>query len=173
MSKNQSVTRKDRYFVLDTSVLLHDQYSLFTFKGVNVVVPFVVLEELDSFKRERGEVGQNARAVIRTIDEMRSKGRLGEGVAIEHGTEGSRLFVTASPTLDKERYMSADYADNTIIQTVHNLATEGNKVTFISKDINARVKADALGLDAEDYLKGVVDPQEYYKGYSVYPPTRK
>ncbi len=163
------MSKKTRYFVLDTSVLLHDQKSLFTFKGATIVIPFVVLEELDTFKSERGEIGQNARAVIRTVDEMRAKGKLGKGVPIDHDTEGSQLLVLPSPPTDDTTYISANHADNVIIQTVRELAAKGHEVVFVSKDINARVKADALGLEAEDYAKGLVDANEYYKGYSTYP----
>lgn len=162
--------RNDRYFVMDTSVLLHDSNSLFAFKGVVVVIPLVVLEELDTFKTDRGEKGRNAREIIRTLDDLRSKGRLNEGVPLGHDTEGSILRVL--PTPHNEAVIDAfcaSTADNQIIALVHDLADQGFKTTLVTKDINARVKTDALGLDAEDYLKGIVTTDQYYKGWQAFP----
>ena len=76
--------RTNRIFVLDTNVLLHDANAILSFKGVVIVIPFIVLEELDKFKKENDEKGRNARQVIRTLDELRSKGRLSEGVEIKN-----------------------------------------------------------------------------------------
>ena len=72
-SPNKSV-RTNRIFVLDTNVLLHDSDSITAFKGVVVGIPFIVLEELDTFKKERGEKGLHARKVIRALDELRNRG---------------------------------------------------------------------------------------------------
>lgn len=165
-----SELRNDRYFVMDTSVLLHDSNSLFAFKGVVVVIPLVVLEELDTFKTDRGEKGRNAREIIRTLDDLRSKGRLNEGVPLDGDTEGSILKVLATP--HNEAVMDAfcaSTADNQIIALVHYLSDQGYKTTLVTKDINARVKTDALGLDAEDYLKGIVTTDQYYKGWQAFP----
>ena len=78
--------RKKRVFVLDTNVLLHDSKALFAFKGVVIALPFAVLEELDEFKKERNELGMNARYIIRVLDELRGKGDLAKGVILENGT---------------------------------------------------------------------------------------
>lgn len=162
--------RNDRYFVMDTSVLLHDSNSLFAFKGVIVVIPLVVLEELDTFKTDRGENGRNAREIIRTLDDLRSKGHLNEGVPLGGETEGSILKVLATPhneaVIDA---FCASTADNQIIALVHYLADQGFKTTLVTKDINARVKTDALGLDAEDYLRGIVTLDQFYKGWQAFP----
>lgn len=157
--------RSQRYFVLDTSVLLHDANSIFAFKGVVVAIPFVVLEELDTFKREPGEVGRNARQVIRFIDEIREKGPLSEGVPLNGETEGSILKVIPTPASIQETTLTSRSVDNIIIQTARDLVKQDYTVTFITKDINARVKADALGLEAEDYIKGAVEEKKYYKGW--------
>ncbi|MBM3887403.1 hypothetical protein FJ364_05740, partial [Candidatus Dependentiae bacterium] len=158
-------TRFNRVFVLDTNVLLHDARSLFGFQGVIVLIPFVVLEELDTFKRENDERGRNAREVIRTLDELRSRGCLSQGVELNHGS-GAVLRVLPSPELtlfSKEH--GSTYKDNMILQTVKNLEEAGNEVTLVSKDINVRVKADVMALDAEDYTKGRVNYDEFYKGW--------
>jgi PhoH-like ATPase len=160
--------RLDRIFILDTNVLIHDANSIFAFKGVVVGIPFVVLEELDTFKKEGGEKGHNVRHIIRLLDELRKKGHLTDGVPLDHSTEGSILKVFQNP---KEINISLiqqslhEVKDNIIIQTAANLAGEGNRVTLITKDINVRIKADVLGLEAEDYNKGVVLYDTFYKGW--------
>lgn len=157
--------RLHRIFVLDTNVLLHDARALFAFQGVVVGIPFVVLEELDTFKRESDEKGRNAREVIRTLDELRAQGCLSRGVELNHST-GSILRVLPTPELrDFSRESGSTLKDNMILQTVKDLVTQGNDVTLVSKDINARVKADVMGLEAEDYTKGKVSYNEYYKGW--------
>jgi len=159
--------RLNRIFILDTNVLLHDANSLLAFKGVVVGIPFVVLEELDAFKKESAEKGRNAREVIRMLDHLRAKGCLSLGVALENDSAILKVFPNP-PKVEFETENQKGYGlkDNLIIQTVRNLVNEGNTVTLVSKDINARVKADALGLDAEDYTKGKVSVESFYKGWS-------
>ncbi|MFH1461778.1 MAG: PhoH family protein [bacterium] len=164
MNSEEKGFRPNRVFVLDTNVLLHDSTSLFSFKGVVVVIPFVVLEELDTFKKDQGEIGRNARHVIRKIDELRIKGCLQDGVNIGNGTK-SILKIMETPKLGDEEIIG-DLADNLIIRTALILKKKGNTVTLVTKDINARVKADALGLDAEDYTtKETVSTEDFYKGW--------
>ena len=162
---NNKEFRSKRIFVLDTNVLLHDSRSLSSFKGVVVAIPFVVLEELDSFKKDPSEIGRNARYIIRKIDELRKKGNLSDGVAINNGTN-SVLKIIETPKIGDDEILG-DIADNLIIRTAQNLAKKGYQVTFVTKDINARVKADALGIDAEDYIsKETVSTDDFYKGWT-------
>ena len=160
--------RHNRIFILDTNVLIHDVNALFSFKGVIVGIPFIVLEELDSLKREAGERGHNVREAIRRLDSLRKTGQLRNGVPIGHDTDGSILKVFPDPShIDfgipgKDIH---DVKDNLILQTVANLIKDGNVVTLVTKDINVRLKADALGIDAEDYLKGTVSYDLFYKGW--------
>lgn len=156
--------RADRVFVLDTNVLIHDAASIFAFKGVTVVIPLIVLEELDKFKSDNGERGRNVREVIRKLDELRSKGNLRDGVPLDPIAAESVLKVLPTPTEDNSS-LCINSVDNQIIHTVQHLVAEGNVVTFVTKDINARVKADALGLDAEDYTRGTISLDDYYKGW--------
>lgn len=162
--------RLNRIFVLDTNVLIHDPHALHAFKGVVVGIPFVVLEELDTFKKEPGEKGRNARETIRMLDELRERGSLQEGVNLNGETEGSILKVFATPS--KVSFSTSELhaiKDNLIIQTCHDLAAQNCQVTLVSKDLNCRVKADVLGLDAEDYLKGNVNVETFYKGWVKVP----
>ncbi|MBX9830833.1 PhoH family protein [Candidatus Babeliales bacterium] len=162
--------RLNRIFVLDTNVLLHDPKAIFAFKGVVIGIPFVVLEELDGFKKEIGEKGHNAREVIRTLDNLRSQGSLLEGVELKNGTEGAILRVFPTPEkVDFSQALSSlseqTFKDNLIIQTVQDLSNQNCEVTLVTKDINSRVKADVLGLDAEDYTRGQITYDSYYKGW--------
>lgn len=164
--------RKDRVFVLDTNVLLHDPKSIFTFKNVVIAIPFIVLEELDKFKKETGDRGHNAREIIRTLDGLRKKGHLGVGVPIDGDSEGSILKIMQTPA--EIEFVSGvqdvhDVKDNAIIQTTLDLAKEQKNVTLVTKDINVRIKADSLGINVEDYLKGTVLYDSVYKGWMTIP----
>lgn len=169
--------RLKRIFILDTNVLLHDANAIFAFKGVVIGIPFIVLEELDKFKKEPGEKGLNARQVIRTLDDLRAKGCLNSGVLISNGNGNgqshqgttSLLKVYQNPSqitfLQTPNQDIHDLKDNLIIQTVHDLVAEGSHTTLVTKDINVRVKADALGLEAEDYTKGKISYEHFYRGW--------
>lgn len=162
--------RLNRIFVLDTNVLLHDPKAILAFKGVVIGIPFVVLEELDTFKKEPGEKGHNARETIRMLDDLRAKGSLQDGVNLDVDENGSILKVFQTPT--EITFSTAELhavKDNLIIQTCHDLAEQNCKVTLVTKDLNCRVKADVLGIDAEDYLKGKVNYEEFYRGWHKIP----
>lgn len=176
-SKNKSLSEKacsvrlNRIFILDTNVLLHDPNALYAFKGVVIGIPFVVLEELDTLKREAGEKGRNAREVIRSIDALRSHGSLMEGIPLNHGTEGTILKVL--PTPEKREFITYSdnptaIKDNLIIETARQAASKECHVTLVTKDINARVKADVLGIEAEDYTKGKIASEGFYHGWLTY-----
>ena len=143
--QNKHQISSDRVFVLDTNVLLYDWKSLYAFTGATIVIPLIVLEELDKFKAESTERGRNARRVIRVLDEIRGHGSLSEGVVIKTEEGESLLRVVQSSPDD----LSISSNDNKIIAAVGSLQNAGSKVTFISKDINARVKTDLLGFEAE------------------------
>jgi PhoH-like ATPase len=164
----QRVLRANRIFVLDTNVLIHDPNAFFAFEGVVVCIPFMVLEELDALKRESGEKGHNARQSIRLLEEMRRKGHLGDGVPLDNDTKGSILRIMRNPAqidFDLVQRDLHEIKDNAILQTAANLTKEGNKVTLVTKDINVRIKADALGIESEDYTKGIVSDDQFYKGW--------
>ena len=131
-----------KIYVLDTNVIVHDPYAFKTFEGVLVGIPAVVLEELDSFKREGTDRGRNAREFIRLLDDLRKQGSLREGVTIENGTTVKILFLEHDvPKIP----FQLDKNDNAILLVALALKNEGYNVKFISKDLNARVKADAIG----------------------------
>jgi PhoH-like ATPase len=157
-------TPAGRSFLLDTNVLIHDAESLAAFEDNNLVLTVDVLEELDRFKRGNDEKGRNARRVIRTIDSLRDGRPLSQGVPLPGG---GKLFVLVKSFTDYlPRGMDPNIADNRILAAACAMNKAGAEVVFVTKDINARVKADALGIKAEDYLNRIVNFDELYTGWS-------
>jgi PhoH-like ATPase len=152
-------------FVLDTNVLLHNPNALFAFKDNRVVLALAVIEELDRFKRGNDELGRNARETIRAIDSHRELGPLGSGVPLENG--GILQIVLPQDVREQAPLpgLRVDNADNQIISVALALKRKGQRVTFVSKDINARVKADAVGLRVEDFEQQKVDFDALYQGW--------
>lgn len=151
-------------FVLDTNVLLHNADAINVFADNKVVLPIEVLEELDKFKKDSDEKGRNARHAIRTLDRLRRKGRLGKGVAMENG---GTLQIIFEKDYKEVEHLGLDIreVDNRILMCAYLLQKEGEKVIFVSKDINIRIKADAIGLRSMDFEKQVVNFEEIYKGW--------
>lgn len=153
----------EKLFILDTNVLVHDPAALFNFKGALIGIPSIVLEELDNFKAELSERGRNAREAARLLDNLRERGSLQEGVALDNGGHLKVLFLPLENMPKFPFYL--DVNDNKILLTAFHFQQEGYDVRFISKDINARVKADSIGLHSEDYVKEKISADEFYKGW--------
>ena len=151
-----------KIFVLDTNVLLHNADALNVFADNEVVLPIDVIEELDIFKKDSDEKGRNARAAIRMLDELRERGRLGKGVPLEGG---GMLRIIMHVDVKGPLGLSPHERDNKILMTAYSLQQKGNQVIFVSKDINARVKADALGIKAVDFEKQKIDIDRLYSGW--------
>ncbi|MBU0674093.1 MAG: PhoH family protein [Proteobacteria bacterium] len=152
-----------KYFILDTNVLLHNAESITSFDDNVVVLPMSVIEELDRFKSSNNELARNARQVIRELDRLRGEGSLGEGVPMGNG--GTLMIYHEKKLVDHGLDMRV--ADNRILGVAYTLAAEGKKVIFVSKDINARLKADALGLEVMDFEKQKVNIDELFSGYCL------
>jgi PhoH-like ATPase len=151
---------KQKLYLLDTNVLVYDPNSLFSFADAYVGIPIVVLEELDKFKIESTERGASAREVIRRLDQLRQRGSLKDGVPLDNGGRLEVLFVQEPiPVL-----LPGDI-DNQILMTAMALKKQGYDVQFVTKDLNARVKADVLGIAAQDYLKDNVSSEQFYRGW--------
>lgn len=172
-------------YVLDTNVLLHSALSMESFADNDVVIPMAVIEELDKFKKNQDELGRNARQVIRRLDALRVRGNLREGVSLKNGhsmATGNLLVLTAASfdgmKLDDDLKnvfssdLGSDSPDNRILRVAYALQKKGQYVVFISKDINLRLKADALGLKVEDYERGKVDFESLYTGFQEIPTDR-
>lgn len=152
-----------KYFVLDTSVLLHNPGSLFSFADNQVIIPFQVLEELDTFKKSSNDVGRNARTVIRFLDQLREKGHLSQGV--KWNGHGGTVRVAMDLPSGRVKGFDFDTPDNRIIAVAYALKEAGKPTYFISKDINARIKSDSLGIPSEDFERETVDYESLYSGY--------
>jgi PhoH-like ATPase len=149
-------------FVVDTNVLLHNPNSLFVFADNHVVIPMTVLEELDRFKAANNELGASAREVARGLDRLRAQGSLRDGVPTPQGG-----LVQVMLRYDDLVGMLPGVADNRILGCAHLLKREGRNVVFVSKDINARIKADALGIACEDFKNQKVDFDSLYTGWAT------
>ena len=153
-----------KIFVLDTNVILHNPRSLVSFADNIVLLPIEVLEELDNFKRNRDEKGRNARIAIRMLDEFRRKGKPGEGFPLDNG---GILKIAIGIDYDKvsETGLSKEIVDNRILIAAYALKQKGERVILVSKDINARIKADVLGITSVDFEKQKVDFERFYSGW--------
>jgi PhoH-like ATPase len=167
-----------KIYVLDTNVLLQDPYSIFSFEDNEVVIPAVVLEEVDSKKRYMDEVGRNARHVSRLIDGLRASGKLHEKIPLENGGT-IRIELNHRTFHELQDIFIEKTNDNRILAVAKNLFLEeqtkenGKPVILVSKDALVRVKADAIGLHAEDFLNDrVVEIDHIYTGFQeVYLPV--
>ncbi len=153
-----------KLFVLDSNVLMNDPTSLFHFEEHDVYIPMVTLEELDDNKKGMSEVARNARQTSRYLDAIIGSAvtDIDDGISLElHGNKDAtgRLFLqTQAVSTDLPVQLASGKADNQIIQVVKFLheTYQKRKVTLVSKDINIRIKAHALGLAAEDYFNDKV-----------------
>ncbi|UOY93770.1 PhoH family protein [Ectobacillus sp. JY-23] len=160
-----------KIYVLDTNVLLQDPLSIFSFADNEVVIPAVVLEEVDSKKRYMDEVGRNARHVSKLIDKFREIGKLHESIPLENGGT-FRIELNHRSFVQLQEIFVEKTNDNRILAVAKNLYLEeqskpdGRPVILVSKDVLVRVKADALGLQAEDYLSDrVIEMDNIYTGF--------
>ncbi len=170
-------------FVLDTNVLMHDPTSIFRFEEHDVFLPMMTLEELDNHKKGMSEVARNVRQVTRSLDalidavseEVGGKAKIGEGIplaALGNKDATGRLFFQTGPIsqepIQRIEGFETGKADNQILAVVKALQArqKDRVVVLVSKDINIRIKAHALGLPAEDYFNDQVidDADLLYSG---------
>jgi PhoH-like ATPase len=151
-------------YIIDTNVLLHDPNALLSFKENNVLIPIEIIEEIDRFKREPTDLGQNARTVSRTLDGLRELGRLSEGVQLKNG---GRLRIVFQ---EKNGNGAVSYGDGTVDSRIVAVALGVQKAQpkiptiLVTKDINLRIRADAHGLEAEDYETDRIFLTDLYTG---------
>jgi PhoH-like ATPase len=166
VKEKDAAQSKQAVYVLDTNILVHDPKALYAFKGARVIIPLNVLEELDRFKSEGTDRGRSARKTIRSLDSLREHGSLKEGVELDN--EGIVQVLFPEPAYDQmlENEGLPPSVDNLILMMALSLQKQGNRVTFISKDLNARVKADCFGIATEDYIKDSVSTEDFYHGWT-------
>ncbi|MBR2373305.1 MAG: PhoH family protein [Lentisphaeria bacterium] len=174
---------KIKSFVLDTNVLLHSAQSIESFQDNDVIIPMAVLEELDKFKKNNDELGRNARMVIRKLDRLRQSekepGMLRYGIPLSRVSKSAagRLFVLSSsltPGSPEEKAVDALFStgdmpgsvpDNRILRVAYERHLKhDSQVIMISKDINVRLKADALGIKVMDFDSNKVSSDKFHTG---------
>ena len=155
-------------YILDTNVLLHDPNSLLNFEDNQVLVPIEVIEEIDRFKRESTELGRNARTVSRLLDGFRGDGSLSDGVKLPNG---GKLKIGFHKNGNGETIFTKDSVDNQILAYAAGIkkAQPKDVTIVVSKDINLRIKADAIGVTAEDYETDRVFITDLYTGMMEMP----
>jgi PhoH-like ATPase len=161
VDKNARNIRKT--FIVDTSVLLYDKSSIHSFPGNDVVIPLIVLDELDRFKDKPGILGESARYVNRFLDDLRKLGSLHDGIQIQND-QTIRVEIGTHPVPES---LDGSTGDNKIIGTAFALKKLSSQpVVMVTKDINFRIKCDSLGVYAEDYYKDriIKDKSKIYAG---------
>lgn len=160
-----------KIYVLDTNVLLHDPKAIYAFEDNDVIIPAIVLEEIDSKKRNADEIGRNARTVSRLLDGLRGKGRLHDSIPLEGGGT-LKVELNHRSFARMQELFGESTVDNRILAVALNYDYEEKEnpnpkpVVLVSKDVLVRIKADVLGLSAEDYLNDrTVALSDLYGGY--------
>lgn len=146
-----------KIYVLDTNVLLHDPNALFAFEDNDVIIPAIVLEEMDTKKRNADEIGRNARLVSRILDGLRAQGRLHDGIQLQQG--GTLKVEMNHRSFAKLQDLFGESTnDNRILAVAVNYHHEEQEkpdpkpVVLVSKDTLVRIKADVMGITAQDYM---------------------
>ncbi len=152
-------------YVLDTNVLIHDPDAVYAFEDNKLIIPLPVIEEIDKLKSRPGEIGRNARQVARELDSIRKKGRLYEGVKLDG--RGILKIEVIREMKDMPRFLSDRVMDDWILLYTMQIEKRdpSMKTILVSKDINMRIKADSLGITAQDYLTDRTDEMKLFRGY--------
>ncbi|MFE4105870.1 PhoH family protein [Almyronema epifaneia] len=152
-------------FVLDTNVLLHEPAAMLGFQDNDVVLPITIIEELDRFKKRMEETGRNARQASRMLDDLRQRGSLTQGIDLDSGGTLRVALCHRETLLKLPPELEGDSDDNAILAVALELKHHCDcPVVLVSKDTNLRIKADTLGLIAEDYTTDKIDVSDFYTG---------
>lgn len=149
---------ENKTYLLDTNVLIQDPEAIFKFYDNEVVIPDIVIEELDKLKKKSGDIGYNARKSIRNIENLRKEGNILKGIPMEHG--GSFRIEIDCKMVELPEGWDASSPDNGIMKVAKGLSEQGQKIILVSKDAIMRIKATTMGIVAEDYENESVD-EEY------------
>jgi PhoH-like ATPase len=151
-------------YVLDTNVLLHDSRAIFSFADNNVIIPIFVIEEIDTFKKDQTELGRNARQVARLLDEHRLAGGLSHPQPMK---TGGTVRVALSKNPIKNPSYDSRSMDQRILEIALEVRSEAPDVPtiLVTKDVNMRIRGDALGLDTVDYEPERISIEELYPGH--------
>jgi PhoH-like ATPase len=162
-----SEVQNRKIFVVDTSVLLYDKFSLFNMKGNDIIIPLIVLEELDKFKTREGILGDFARFFNRFLDDLRKEGTLYKGIYLKD--KDISIKVSSEFTWEGLDGLDKSQNDNKIIANANYYKSldKNKSVVVISKDINLRVRCDSVGIHANDYYADYefVQRDNLYQGH--------
>jgi len=160
--------KQPKNFVLDTNVILHDPTCVTQFEENNIIIPLAVLTEIDHFKRGNQVINLNAREFTRTLDSLTGNAIFNGGIKIGPGKGKLRIVITKGLHKDIQEAFREDNPDHRILSAAYelnqSLKAEG-KVILVTKDVNLRMKAKAVGLLAEDYTTDMIrSVDELYPG---------
>lgn len=164
-------TKSPKTFILDTNVILHDPTCINQFQENNIVIPLAVIEEIDHFKRGSQVININAREFARTLDSITGSTLFNGGISLGKGKGKVRIVITKGLSAEIRQVFREDNPDHRILSAAYDLQLEGNskeKIILVTKDVNLRMKAKALGILAEDYTTdrvGSID--ELYSGKDI------
>ena len=160
----------DSIVILDTNVLLHDPSSINQFPKHHVIIPIGVIEQADRFKRDLGELGKNSRDINRMLDSYRHKGSLTDGITLENGSL-LQIILKHPPLKEGDEGRPKQFKGPGIVAIAQDLKERhpNKKIKIVTKDLNLRVKADALGIKAEGYEKDRFDDALTYTGHHHIP----
>ncbi len=154
-----------KIYVLDTNVLLHDPNAMLRFEDNEVVLPMTTIEELDRFKKRPEETGRNARQTSRMLDSLRQQGSIVKGIGLKSGGKIRVALCQRETLANLPAELKGDGGDNAILAVALEVKQQCDcPVVMVSKDTNMRIKADTLGLTAEDYETDKIDVDDLYTG---------
>ena len=163
--------KSPKTFIFDTNVILHDPNSIHQFEENNIIIPITVIEEIDHFKRGSQVINQNARHFARTLDSLTGKDLFNDGISLGKGKGKVRIVITSGLCKDIKDAFREDTPDHRILSCAYELEKESKikkRHILVTKDVNLRMKAKALGILAEDYSTDRVrSVEELYTGMEV------
>ena len=162
--------KSSKVFVLDTNVILHDSSCIFQFKENDIVIPLTVIEELDHFKRGSQVINLNAREFARTLDTMTGSALFNGGVSLGKGRGKVKIAISRGLSDEIREIFKDDNPDHRILSTALEVQKADKKlsVVLVTKDVNLRMKAKAMGLPAEDYTTDrISNVEELYSGKEI------
>ncbi len=163
--------KSSKTFVLDTNVILHDPTCIKQFEENNIVIPLAVIEEIDHFKRGTQVINLNAREFARTLDSLTGDGLFNGGISLGEGKGKVRIAITKGLCPEIREVFREDTTDHRVLNVAYELERESitkGKNILVSKDVNLRMKAKALGIMAEDYITDRIrNVEELYSGKEV------
>lgn len=170
-----------KVFVLDTNVILSDAEAIFNFDDNHVIIPITVIEELDKFKKDKSELGANARAFSRHMDLLRQSGDLTAIHGIQFKTDYDEVvrqlsvFMWEEVAHKAQNYIHSDFSqmDDRILAVACYLTQVNKEVVFVTNDINLRIRADIYGVKAEAYEHNRVNRSDMYTGMSIIDATQE